>query len=150
MEASYLDGMEAEAFERLPIITTIPQTPVQSYIQETLAAILDEVSFREGQLSITLKRRGKKYASLFINPRTLALETSEIQTYTTYRWPGGDMNEALKFSTICCHHSDTVLMWSQLPLFESLRPSQRQFRRGWWSLRGKQHGPPVYSNTFEH
>ncbi|GCB19623.1 meiotic recombination protein SPO11 [Aspergillus awamori] len=98
MEASHLDGMEAEAFERLTIIATIPQTPVQSYIQETLAAILDEVSFREGHLSITLKQRGKKFASLFINPRTLALETSEIQTYTTYRWPGGDMNEALKFT----------------------------------------------------
>lgn len=103
MEVSYIDGMEAEAFEIPTNITTIPQTPVQSYIQETLAAILDGLSSPDGQSSITLKHRSKKFASLFINPQTLALETSEIQTYTTYRWPGRDENEAWRFSTIYCH-----------------------------------------------
>ncbi|GLA62459.1 hypothetical protein AtubIFM54640_003014 [Aspergillus tubingensis] len=98
MAGSHLDGMEAEAFELPTNITTIPQTPVQSYIQETLASILDELSSPEGQPSITLKQRGKRFASLFINPQTQALETSEMQTYTTYRWPGRDENEAWRFT----------------------------------------------------
>ncbi|GAA88216.1 hypothetical protein ASPFODRAFT_701157 [Aspergillus luchuensis CBS 106.47] len=98
MTESHLDDMEAEAFELPTNITTIPQTPVHSYIQETLAAILDEMSSPEGQPSITLRQRGKKFASLFINPQTQALETSEMQTYTTYRWPGRDGNEAWRFT----------------------------------------------------
>ncbi|OJI88258.1 hypothetical protein ASPTUDRAFT_160569 [Aspergillus tubingensis CBS 134.48] len=98
MAGSHLDGMEAEAFELPTNITTIPQTPVQSYIQETLAAILIEMSSPEGQPSITLKQRGRKFASLFINSQTQALETSEMQTYTTYRWPGRDENEAWRFT----------------------------------------------------
>ncbi|GLB01830.1 hypothetical protein AtubIFM57258_000240 [Aspergillus tubingensis] len=98
MEVSHIDVMEAEAFELPTNITTIPQTPVQSYIQETLASILDELSSPEGQPSITLKQRGKKFASLFINSQTQALETSEMQTYTTYRWPGRDENEAWRFT----------------------------------------------------
>ncbi|GLA72901.1 hypothetical protein AtubIFM55763_003795 [Aspergillus tubingensis] len=98
MEVSHIDGMEAEAFDIPTNITTIPQTPVQSYIQETLASILDELSSPEGQPSITLKQRGKKFSSLFINPQTQALETSEMQTYTTYRWPGRDENEAWRFT----------------------------------------------------
>ncbi|GLA96149.1 hypothetical protein AtubIFM61612_011337 [Aspergillus tubingensis] len=98
MEVSHIDVMEAEAFELPTNITTIPQTPVQSYIQEKLAAILDEMSSPYGQPSITLKQRGKRFASLFINPQTQALETSEMQTYTTYRWPGRDENEAWRFT----------------------------------------------------
>ncbi|RAK94266.1 meiotic recombination protein Spo11 [Aspergillus costaricaensis CBS 115574] len=98
MEVSHIDDMEAEVFELPTNITTIPQTPVQSYIQETLAAILDEMSSPEGQPSITLKQRGRKFASLFINPQTQALESSEMQTYTTYRWPGRDENEAWRFT----------------------------------------------------
>ncbi|PYH69335.1 putative meiosis-specific topoisomerase Spo11 [Aspergillus vadensis CBS 113365] len=98
MEVSHIDGLEAEAFELPTNIITIPQTPVQSYIQETLAAILDELSSPNGQPSITLKHRGKNFASLFINPQTQALETSEMQTYTTYKWPGRDENEAWRFT----------------------------------------------------
>ncbi|GAT27727.1 meiotic recombination protein Spo11 [Aspergillus luchuensis] len=64
MTESHLDDMEAEAFELPTNITTIPQTPVHSYIQETLAAILDEMSSPEGQPSITLRQRGKKDADI--------------------------------------------------------------------------------------
>ncbi|GKZ30013.1 hypothetical protein AbraIFM66950_007442 [Aspergillus brasiliensis] len=97
MEVSHLNDMEIEPSETPTIIATIPQTPVQSYIQETIAAILDELSSSEGHPSITIKQRCKKPESLFINPQTLALETTETQTYTTYRWPGSDVNEAWKF-----------------------------------------------------
>ncbi|PYI12205.1 meiotic recombination protein spo11 [Aspergillus sclerotiicarbonarius CBS 121057] len=82
-------------------LETIPatfQTPVQRYIQKTLSAVVDELSSPDGRPSITLKQRFRKPASLFLNPQTMALETRETQTHTTYTWPGSDANEAWRFA----------------------------------------------------
>ncbi|XHF99114.1 hypothetical protein AWENTII_002623 [Aspergillus wentii] len=74
-----------------------PKRLVQNYIDDTLAAALDEMTSPEGHPSITLKRRSKQ-ASFFINPDNGALETTETENQTTYTWPGQDAHEAWRFT----------------------------------------------------
>ncbi|PWY79603.1 meiotic recombination protein spo11 [Aspergillus heteromorphus CBS 117.55] len=81
-----------------------PHPQIQAYIHETLSTALDELSSPDGQPCITLKQRAKKTSSLFINPKTKALEAkttereSRSTTTTTYTWPGADVTEAWKFT----------------------------------------------------
>lgn len=75
-----------------------PKDKVQSYIETTLAALLDELSSPDGRPTITLKRRSQK-SQFFINPSNKALEASEDEALISYTWPGKDAHEAWKFST---------------------------------------------------
>ena len=73
------------------------QSQVQDYINNTLAAALDELSSPQGRPAIVLKRRSKK-TPFFINPSNGALETHETEACITYAWPGKDAHEAWRFS----------------------------------------------------
>ena len=73
------------------------QSQVQDYIDNTLAAALDELSSPQGRPAIVLKRRSKKMP-FFINPSNGALETNETETCIIYTWPGKDAHEAWRFS----------------------------------------------------
>ncbi|KAF7586752.1 hypothetical protein BBP40_008372 [Aspergillus hancockii] len=72
---------------------------VQRYIDETLAAALDELRTPDGRPAITIKRRSKK-ACLFINASNGALESDETETRITYTWPGTNAQEAWKFTIV--------------------------------------------------
>lgn len=74
-----------------------PQSQVQDYIDNTLAAALAELDSPDGNPAITLTRRYKKGA-FFINHDNGALETSETETQISYTWPGKDRHEAWRFS----------------------------------------------------
>jgi len=74
-----------------------PQSKVQDYIGNTLAAALAELDSPDGNPAITLRRRYKKGA-FFINHGNGALETSETETQISYTWPGRDKHEAWRFS----------------------------------------------------
>jgi meiotic recombination protein SPO11 len=73
-----------------------PQSQVQDYIDNTLAAALAELDSPDGNPAVTLKRRYKN-GSFFINPDNGALETSEMETQISYTWPGRDRHEAWRF-----------------------------------------------------
>lgn len=79
-----------------------PDPSVQEFIDNTLAALVNELSRSpaEANISITLKRRASPIACI-INPTTGALEASpRIDTYRKYSWPGKTAYEAWKFSKI--------------------------------------------------
>ncbi|KAI2821009.1 hypothetical protein CBS63078_1710 [Aspergillus niger] len=63
---------------------------VQTYIDGLQNTVLANIHW-----SFRAERYWKSNAEI---QKDRTIETSEIQTYTTYRWPGGDMNEALKFT----------------------------------------------------
>ena len=68
-----------------------------SYIDNTLAALLDELSSPDGHPTITLKRRSRK-SGYYINLNNGALKANETDTYVSYTWPGKDAHEAWRFS----------------------------------------------------
>jgi meiotic recombination protein SPO11 len=70
---------------------------VQSFIDNTLMEILDELRTPDGRPTLTLKRRSRG-APFSINPENLALETEEKETRSCYTWPGRNAYEAWKFS----------------------------------------------------
>lgn len=74
-----------------------PKEQVQSYIDNALAALLDELSSPDGHPTITLKRRSRKSA-YYINLSNGALKANETDTYVSYSWPGRDAHEAWRFS----------------------------------------------------
>ncbi|KAJ5229982.1 Winged helix-turn-helix transcription repressor DNA-binding [Penicillium chrysogenum] len=79
-----------------------PDPSVQEFIDNTLAALVNELSRSpaEANISITLKRRASPIACI-INPTTGALEASpRIDTYRKYSWPGKTAYEAWKFTVI--------------------------------------------------
>ncbi|CAG8895720.1 unnamed protein product [Penicillium egyptiacum] len=73
---------------------------VQEFIENTLAALINELSRSpaEANISITLKRRASPIACI-INPTNGALEAStRVDTYRKYSWPGKTAHEAWKFT----------------------------------------------------
>lgn len=88
------------------------QSQVQGYINNTLAATLEELSSPQGRPAIVLKRRSKM-TPFFINPNNGALETNETETRITYTWPGKNAHEAWRFS-----------MWSPRPGYSSAADSK--------------------------
>lgn len=80
------------------------QSQVQDYIDNTLAAVLGQLSFPDGRPALTLKQRLKK-APFFINSSNGALETNETETQISYTWPGEDAHEAWRFSMAPWHLS---------------------------------------------
>ncbi|CAP98697.1 Pc22g14090 [Penicillium rubens Wisconsin 54-1255] len=79
-----------------------PDPSVQQFIDNTLAALVNELSRSpaEANISITLKRRASPIACI-VNPTTGALEASpRIDTYRKYSWPGKTAYEAWKFTVI--------------------------------------------------
>lgn len=88
------------------------QSQVQDYIDNTLAATLEELSSPQGRPAIVLKRRSKM-TPFFVNPNNGALETNETETRITYTWPGKNAHEAWRFS-----------MWSPRPGYSSAADSK--------------------------
>ncbi|KAJ5672696.1 Winged helix-turn-helix transcription repressor DNA-binding [Penicillium longicatenatum] len=77
-------------------------TLVRAYIDNTLAALLHELSLprSEGQPSVTLRRRTSS-ARYAINQQSRALEAVQpVVSYRTYSWPGNSAVEAWRFTVI--------------------------------------------------
>lgn len=70
---------------------------VQTFINNALIEILDELRTPDGRPTLTLKRRFRG-VSFSINPENLALETEEKEILSSYSWPGRNAYEAWKFS----------------------------------------------------
>ncbi|OJJ48456.1 hypothetical protein ASPZODRAFT_130484 [Penicilliopsis zonata CBS 506.65] len=102
--------MEVSDREKLPSGFSMPpppgsleQTPkerVLEYIETVFSNITEEIVLPDGKPTITLKRRAKKPAHLFIDPVNGALESNEAVTYMTYSWPGKSVHEAWKFTVM--------------------------------------------------
>ncbi|KAL3484579.1 Spo11/DNA topoisomerase VI subunit A [Aspergillus germanicus] len=78
-----------------------PRAAVRQYIEETLAALVEQVCIPdgEGKPKITIKRRHTTATSSYrINMSTGALESDNAETKVTYIWPGKDAYEAWRFS----------------------------------------------------
>lgn len=81
---------------------------IRQYIDETLIALLDELSLvpSEGRPSINLRRRTNAAAAA-INSSTGALEANQPERADrTYTWPGSTALEAWKFSLDVHSNSD--------------------------------------------
>jgi hypothetical protein len=92
-----------------------PRATVRQYIEETLAALVEQVCIPdgEGKPKITIKRRHATAISSYrINMSTGALESDNAETEVTYIWPGKDAYEAWRFSNhpIWCIHNNLVFL----------------------------------------
>lgn len=72
---------------------------VQTFIDNILIEILDELRTPDGRPTLTLKRRSRGVPRS-INPENLALESEEKEILSSYSWPGTNAYEAWKFTAI--------------------------------------------------
>ncbi|KAH3200411.1 hypothetical protein KXV92_009426 [Aspergillus fumigatus] len=72
---------------------------VQTFIDNILIEILDELRTPDGRPTLTLKRRSRGVPRS-INPKNLALESEEKEILSSYSWPGTNAYEAWKFTAI--------------------------------------------------
>ncbi|KMK59162.1 meiotic recombination protein spo11 [Aspergillus fumigatus Z5] len=72
---------------------------VQTFIDNILIEILDELRTPDGRPTLTLKRRSRGVPRS-INPESLALESEEKEILSSYSWPGTNAYEAWKFTAI--------------------------------------------------
>ncbi|KAH1981061.1 hypothetical protein KXV64_006968 [Aspergillus fumigatus] len=72
---------------------------VQTFIDNILIEILDELRTPDGRPTLTLKRRSRGVPRS-INPKNLALESEEKEIFSSYSWPGTNAYEAWKFTAI--------------------------------------------------
>ncbi|KAH3460656.1 hypothetical protein KXX05_002690 [Aspergillus fumigatus] len=72
---------------------------VQTFIDNILIEILDELRTPDRRPTLTLKRRSRGVPRS-INPENLALESEEKEILSSYSWPGTNAYEAWKFTAI--------------------------------------------------
>ncbi|CEN60175.1 hypothetical protein ASPCAL02616 [Aspergillus calidoustus] len=78
-----------------------PRAAVRQYIEETIAALFEQVCIPDGKgkPNITIKRRHAAAMNLYrVNMSTGALESDNTERKVTYTWPGKDAYEAWRFS----------------------------------------------------
>jgi len=83
------------------VIGQTPDSSVRAYIDDTITALLRELTLApsEGQPSITLRSKPDT-SNCVVNPVNGALEAVCGSTsYRTYTWPGNTAYESWKFST---------------------------------------------------
>ncbi|KAF4257134.1 hypothetical protein CNMCM8812_006886 [Aspergillus fumigatus] len=84
---------------------------VQTFIDNILIEILDELRTPDGRPTLTLKRRSRGVPRS-INPESLALESEEKEILSSYSWPGTNAYEAWKdiyYSDPACFGSQQIV-----------------------------------------
>jgi meiotic recombination protein SPO11 len=93
-----LDNAESSSVRLFTNQKQTQKERVQTFIDNALIEILDELRTPDGRPTLTLKGRSRG-VSFSINPDNLALETEEKEIRSSYSWPGRNAYEAWKFST---------------------------------------------------
>lgn len=93
-----LDNAESSSARLVANQEQTQKERVQTFIDNALIEILDELRTPDGRPTLTLKRRSRG-VPFSINPENLALETEEKEIQSCYTWPGRNAYEAWKFST---------------------------------------------------
>ncbi|KAK5789493.1 hypothetical protein VI817_008616 [Penicillium citrinum] len=89
-------------FPQAVVVGQTPDSSVRTYIDDTLTALLRELTLApsEGQPSITLRSRPDR-SNCAVNPVNGALEAVCGSTsYRTYTWPGNTAHESWKFTIV--------------------------------------------------